>query len=159
MVDLPIQLSIVNAARNYLGRGDYWKNAVLPAAYGFPAYPAGTDKCNIFVAHRAVEAGATVPAISGWLNEYPPTANQWAGTEDTNDLLPGTQTGIDHWILENTLHPQPGFIVAHPASDGSGHVGIVDYDGVGISAGSVGIVHRKYKFYSDGTSGLRRYVP
>jgi len=47
--------------------------------------------------------------------------------------------------------------VAHPAATGSGHCGIVDYDGVGIAAG-VNDVNKLYLYWFDGTSGWRTYV-
>jgi len=40
-------------------------------------------------------------------------------------------------LLPVPLYPQPGLIVAHPAATGSGHCGIVDYDGVGIAQAAV----------------------
>ena len=158
IADTPIQLAIVTAARSRLGSSDCAELATLPAAWGFAAFPADSDKCNIFVAHMAMEAGATVPAINGIIHDYPPTANQWAGTADTHSFEPGVQTDIDHWELETSPYPQPGFIVAHPTPDGPGHVGIVDYDGEGIAAG-VATVNRNYTVFWDGTSGLRRYAP
>jgi len=60
-------------------------------------------------------------------------------------------------LLPVPLYPQPGLIVAHPAATGSGHCGIVDYDGVGIAAG-VNDVNKLYLYWFDGTSGWRTYV-
>ena len=159
VVDAPIQISIANAARNYLGSTDYPYGGTVPAAYGFPVFPSNTYKCSIFVAHRAVEAGAVVPAINGSLFEYPPLANEWAGVEDTKPWLPGFQNEIEHWLLETTPYLQPGFIIAHPEIGDHGHVAIVDYDGQGIGAGFSGTVNKKNESMLDGTSGLRRYVP
>lgn len=69
-------------------------------------------------------------------------------------------TDIDNWTLLTTPYPQPGFIVGHPSASGPGHVGIVDYDGHGIGAGSVsGTVNKKYGLFLDGTSGFRKYEP
>ena len=53
--------------------------------------------------------------------------------------------------------PQPGFIVAHPAALGSGHCGIMDFDGHAIAAGK-GNVNRRYEDWLDGTSGFSKYI-
>ena len=50
------------------------------------------------------------------------------------------------------VSPEPGFVVGHPNFDGSGHVGIVDYDGYAIGAGER-IVSRKFSDFLDGNSG------
>ena len=160
VTDTQIQIDIRDAAKGFLGSTAYPYDGVVTAQYGFPEYPANTYKCNIFVAHRAKQAGADVPAINGIPATYPPLANEWAGTEDTHPFIPGFQTDIDHWTLLITSYPQPGFIVGHPNASGSGHVGIVDYDGHGIGAGSVsGTVNKKYGLFLDGTSGFRKYEP
>lgn len=140
VADTQFQVDFSALARTWLGSTNYPLAGVVPADYGFSEFPAGAYKCNIFVAHRAVQAGAVVPAINGYLHNYPPTANQWAGTASTDPILPFVYT-IDHWLLENTAYPQPGFIVAHPDPSGPGHVGIVDYDGEGIGAGTSGTVN------------------
>jgi len=51
-------------------------------------------------------------------------------------------------LLSLPLYPQPGLIVALPAVTGSGHCGIVDYDGVGIAAG-VNDVNKLYLYWFD----------
>ena len=139
----------------------YSYQGTVPAAHGFPEYGTNTFKCNIFVAHRATQAGAVVPKINGLLYDYPPLANEWAGTEDTNPYWPGLQTTIEGWpLLATPFYPQPGMIVAHPNAESSGHVGITDYDGRGIGAGSsFGTVNKMYMDFLDGTSGFRRYEP
>jgi hypothetical protein len=162
VADTQMQVNIRNAAKGFLGNSDYEVSDVVPAQYGFPEVAAGANKCNIFVAHRAAQAGATVPLIGGYLGGDPPSANQWAGQDDTHPIFPpGVQTDIDHWILiPNPTYPQPGFIVGHPNPAGSGHVGIVDYDGQGIATGSLaGKIHKKYPAFLDGTSGFRKYEP
>lgn len=55
----------------------------------------------------------------------PPLANEWA---DRNVEIPNWE------VLDSTAYPEPGFIVAFPNPRGSGHVGIVDYDGWTINA-------------------------
>ena len=159
VTDTQMQIDIREAAKSFLGSTAYPYGGVVAAQYGFPEYPANTYKCNIFVAHRAEQAGADVPAINGIPATYPPLANEWAGTEDTHPFIPGFQTDIDDWTLLTTSYPQPGFIVGHPSASGPGHVGIVDYDGHGIGAGVSGTVNKKYPAFLDGTSGFRRYDP
>lgn len=53
--------------------------------------------------------------------------------------------------------PEPGYVVGHPASVGSGHVGIVDFDGEGVAAGRTE-VNRRCDWFLDGTSGFSVYV-
>lgn len=48
-----------------------------------------------------------------------------------------------------------GWVIAHPNSLGSGHVGIVDFDGVGIAAGKK-IVNRRFREWLDGSSTYRK---
>ena len=160
VTDTQIQIAIRNAARSFLGSTEYPLNGVVSAQYGFQEYGVGADKCNIFVAHRAVQAGAIVPAINGYFAPFdPPTANQWAGAQDTHLLILGTQTDIEQWTLVSSpAYPQPGFIVAHPNDQGPGHVGITDYDGEGIGAGTSGTVNKNFDFLG-GDSNWRQYEP
>jgi hypothetical protein len=51
---------------------------------------------------------------------------------------------------------EPGFVIAHPNSGGSGHCGIVDYDGWGIAAGTLN-VNRQSVMFLDGSSGLSKW--
>ena len=40
---------------------------------------------------------------------------------------------VDGWeYLGKGIWPEPGLVMGHPASVGSGHVSIVDFDGEGI---------------------------
>lgn len=98
-----------------------------------PAGPPGGWKCNLFVAHKETDGGATVPWInSGWVHSFPPSANQWAGTAGTE------QKNIPNWsLLGADAKPQPGYVVARGAS--TGHTGILDYDGAWISAGELNV--------------------
>ena len=65
---------------------------------------------------------------------------------------------VDGWkYLGKGTWPEPGLVVGHPASNESGHVGIVDFDGEGIAAGSVN-VSRRFDEFLDGTSGFNKYV-
>ncbi len=98
-----------------------------------PAGPPGGWKCNLFVAHKETDGGATVPWInSGWVHSFPPSANQWAGTAGTE------QKNIPNWsLLGADAKPQAGYVVARGAS--IGHTGILDYDGAWISAGELNV--------------------
>ena len=63
---------------------------------------------------------------------------------------------ISGWVhLGRTAYPEPGFIVGHPAANGPGHCGIVDYDGWTISARRYGI-SRKATSMLDGTCGYNK---
>src|ERR1051326_3595914 len=93
--------------------------------------PASINKCNIFVYHKAGDAGATVPLTRGGIPGYrtsPPLAYDWWDVS----------YGIDGWThLSNGSYPQPGYVISRPDSsvlpggvnEGQryGHVGILDY--------------------------------
>lgn len=114
-------------ALTYLGSEDYLATASLPQKNGFPSYGTGVFKCNIFVAHCIVESGLIVPRTRGFMRRYPPLANDWASAS----VL------IDHWeVVDDDAYPEPGYVVADPSSVGSGHMGILDFDGQAISAGA-----------------------
>lgn len=123
-------LDIRNKALDYMESTTYAYSSFLPTRNGFTAIPEGKWKCNAFVADVAIQAGAMVQPINprkGLLSGryYPPSANDWA---DGGTSIPG-------WIhLGREVYPEPGFIVGFPNGEGSGHVGIVDYDGWTISA-------------------------
>jgi hypothetical protein len=157
--DTQIQIDICRETQKFYASEDYTASRELPAQYGFPVYPASGNsviRCNIFVAHRATAAGATVPKINGFFYEYPPLANEWAGIEDTNSL-PGVPTWISHWHLSYVEKPQPGWIIAHPQPGDAGHCAITDYDGEGIGSGISGTVNKNYDEFWDGTTGQRQY--
>ena len=108
-----------------------------------------------------VDAGIPVPKVGGQLHmTYAPSANQWAGEDDTSLWL-GFQAEIDGWTMPDVAaKPQPGMIIAWPRGGGSGHVGILDYDGGGISAeASTRRVGKKADFLGDPTSRMRKPVP
>ena len=143
------QQTLRNCALGHLGSTAYLSTAALPAQYGFPAYPAGdvVFKCNIFVAHRIVQSGLPCPKTRGWFNSYPPLANDWAN--------PSYEIG-DWVLMPSEEYPEPGYVAADPDLDTSGHMGILDFDGCGISAGmsnvnrhfdtgSSNIVRRKWR--------------
>ena len=142
------QTNLVRCAERHLGSTAYLSSANLPAQYGFSSYPTSRYKCNIFVAHRIRECGMIVPDAHGVFNNYPPVANEWAD-EDFS---------IGAWVVvPNGDFPQPGFVFSDPSEDDSGHMGILDFDGAGISAG-VDNVNRGYKFewVSENNGKLRK---
>jgi hypothetical protein len=143
VVETDFQITIRNAARAMLGITGY------SFATENAPFPAGSNKCNLFVADMTTFAGAPAP----WFNTgnpfdgvtFPPVANQWAGIEST----PEGGTSISGWaLLPQSAVPQPGYVVAHPNPSGSGHVGVLDYDGRGIGAGEF-TVNRAYPFLDD----------
>jgi hypothetical protein len=125
------QITVSKEARKWLGNTEYRPGVYLPRRHGFSAFDVDSFKCNAFVAHQCTAAGAIVPRINGRLRWGPPTANQWAGVEST--LHDGTFSSVIYrWeLLPEDSFPQPGYVVSL-----QGHCGILDYDGVGIGAGS-----------------------
>ena len=145
VVDYNWQKLLRDSARQYLGQTSYAKSSFVSSDDRFTFVQFFKWKCNIFVAHRAREVGLDVPIqhiVSG--RSYPPSANDWAG---------GTVVGWD--VVPENDYPQPGYIIAHPNPSGSGHCGIVDYDGEGIAAGT-STVNRRYSGWADGTSVYRK---
>jgi hypothetical protein len=122
------QIDVRNAAKNNLGSVAYAeaaeiKSTIQPLISGTPR---DKPKCNRFVADQAIGGGAPVPAINGTLGTSYPSANQWCGAEVKD--IPG-------WtLLPRETYPQPGFVVAR-GNAGSGHCGIIDYDGAWITRG------------------------
>ena len=130
------QKTLRDCALDQLGSTAYLSSELLPAQFGFPEFPAGDliFKCNIFVAHRIVQSGLMCPKTRGWVNSYPPLANDWAN--------PSYEIG--NWIpLTSGECPEPGYVFADPDPDTSGHMGILDFDGAGISAG-ISNVNRRF---------------
>ena len=140
------QMDLRNAAKSYLGSAAYAFAAALPGEYGFSPLPSDSWKCNYFVAYRIKEAGLPLEVQRRRLwHSYPPLANDWANGAE-----------IPNWEYLGTMpYVQPGYVVGHPASYGSGHVGILDFDGEAIAAGRY-IVNRNYEEWLDGTSGFNR---
>ena len=140
------QIDLRNQALSYVGQAQYTKRGSVSAQYGFSELGSYDWKCNIFVAHMGIRAGLTIPHNSHWFSVYAPVANDWANG-----------TGIEGWeFLGRDICVQPGYVVGHPATTGSGHCGIVDFDGCAIGAG-VFTVNRQYKKWLDGTSGFHAY--
>lgn len=145
------QIDLRNCAKSFLGSTDYLEMSEISAQYGFSEYPGkdGAYKCNLFVAHRAVQSAVPVPAIHGRLwHAYPPLANEWGDRS----------FGIEGWSCVDVAgFPQAGFVSSDPATGGTpGHMGIVDFDGMGISAGMLN-VNRNFNACNQDTV-LRKYV-
>ena len=142
------QIDLRNCAKAYLGSVDYALMGELDGAYGFATVPDGSWKCNYFVAYRIREAGLPLlPQRQRLWRQYPPLANDWA-----NGAF------IPHWShLSLPSIVQPGYVSGHPAAAGSGHVGIVDFDGECIAAGAEN-VNRQYPHWKDGTCGFNKHT-
>ena len=145
------QIDLRNCAKSFLGSTAYLELVEVPAQYGFSASPGRDEsyKCNLFVAHRAVQVGLQVPAIHGRLwRAHPPLANEWGDRSFE----------IEGWDCVGVLEfPQAGYVSADPATGGvPGHVGIVDFDGRGISAGMLN-VNRNFNACNQDTV-LRKYA-
>ncbi len=142
------QLLLREAAVSWLGDTDYSLQGLIPSQFGFSGLDPTFWKCSLFVAHTATRIGQTVPVLHHgqyWISSYPPSANDWA-----------TGTPISGWrFLGNGVRPEPGWIVGHPAG-GHGHVGIVDYDGWAIAAGTSN-VNRRFTLFLDGSCGYDTY--
>ena len=140
------QIVLRNCAKSYLGSTDYALKTGLSGEYGFSSISKNSWKCNYFVAYRIRESGLPLSVQrQSLLHSYPPLANDWANG-----------AAIANWeFLGRMLYVQPGYIAGHPASIGSGHVGIVDFDGEAIAAGEKN-VNRRYVGWLDATSGFNR---
>ena len=109
-VDCQWQVDLRNHALAYIGSKSYSRAASVSAQYGFSGMPERSWKCNIFVAHSIIRAGLQVSRNNHWLRVYPPVANDWANG-----------TGITGWqFLGRDIYVQPGYVIGHPASVGSG---------------------------------------
>ena len=122
------QKTVRNCARGYLGDTSYGYELTVGAFGGFSEVGGDSWKCNVFVAHRLAECQLPVPAVHhgrfGSKN-WPPLANEWGN--------PSFE--IEHWsVIEPSAFPQPGMVAVKPSAGPNGHVGIMDFDGMAISA-------------------------
>lgn len=75
-----------------------------------------------------------------YLKSYPPLANDW----DSEFVQ------IEHWTrLQEGTFPQPGFVAAIHGEP-IGHCGILDFDGIGISAQGDRVTRKSYKILTNG---------
>jgi RHS repeat-associated protein len=118
--------TIANAAANQEGSGTYeYQNRK-------GTFPAGTNKCNEFVADTVASTGAPKPqvprsGILGWLGfTRDPTAKEWA------------TMSIKGWSAPDSVaNARPGDVIAvGHTHDAEGHVGIVVSPGWTASANS-----------------------
>ncbi len=92
-----VRSNIVSIADNQVGRLD-WQDS---ASRG--NFPAPSNKCNLFVYEVLSRAAADPGLPNGWINDYPPTAGQWADPTYT----------IPNWrVLPSAEPPLPGDVVA-----------------------------------------------
>lgn len=138
-------------ALSMLGSEDYEFDDYVDAREPYSSVGPFKWKCSIFVAHMICDVeyvGGIVSPVRQQQSAgvYPPLANEWAAG-----------VGVWPWKrLQNHEYVQPGFVVGHPNPYGSGHCGIVDFDGWAISAGRDN-VNRRFGEWFDTTSGYNRY--
>lgn len=140
----PLQLKVLEDARSYLGSTAYAKKNQIDTVPNHPNNPSNTDspKCNIFVYHQIYKQIETrVPFYYRWSRSNfswvvaAPAARQdwWDSPPENVPLLEFVWN--QRWV---TAMPEPGDIVSSggggPGS--SGHMGILDYDGSWINAGT-----------------------
>lgn len=149
---------------------DYYKNSTYwNYNESYKWYPAGTNKCNIFVGDMAEQAYINLPkhlANPGWHEWYtdwlgvgelygPPLAGDWA---NPNKEISGWR------ILGENETPRRGDVGAwgHGFSDATGHVGIVSTSGHIINeSGSKGkIADVSFDYFNSFKKPLlfRRYI-
>ncbi len=127
VVDEQWQINVGNSAKKHLGSKAYAK-----AANNSP-YKKGSWKCNQFVGDKVTGGGCIVPLINGNnpLRKHYPLANQWAGTDTKH---------IPNWtLLPRETYPQPGWVIARGVTGGTGHTGIIGYDGAWVGAGKYNV--------------------
>ena len=150
-----------NAAVQWLGSALYAQTASMVTEPGNFMNPktSGSPKCNLFVTHLANSVGARTPyfvrkkwGILTGIPSAPIARDDWFTNPELNiDLdIPG-------WRYKGvTDSPQPGMAVASPrtsAGANHGHVGILDYDGSWISAGSKTV--NKYVHLASGSPNYK----
>ncbi|MGL4554440.1 MAG: hypothetical protein ACRC33_25030 [Gemmataceae bacterium] len=119
---------IYQVARNYAQQTSrLWLNSATKGDF-----PAGKNKCNLFVYDVIVEAGVRPPpSVSKilWFGSRMPTAQEWSDPNVT----------IENWLVVS--EPAPGDVVAIGFDDNgrpgaTGHVGICGGNNTTISAAS-----------------------
>ena len=135
VTDTELQIMILASAHNWLGRTDY----SFASNRGMDGEADWTwrnqPKCNLFVFDRCSNVGAVLPTFSTWTSTYPPVAkDDWFNEPAKNVNMIGSG-----WHQKSYSEmPQPGWIVSSGGGGGvgHGHVGVLDYDGTWISAGT-----------------------
>jgi hypothetical protein len=150
-----LSLKLRNEAVRWLGSKAYNFEGKVSIQGGNPFNPntKNRNKCNLFVTHLANRMGAVTPYFYRKL--VLPTAPI---AKDDWHLNPERNVDLDPpgWFFKGSVaEPAPGMSVAsYGTSSSSGHVGLLDYDGSWISAGSKKV--NKYIHLSDEGS---RYKP
>lgn len=145
------QINLRNVAKSHMGSDVYAFDTRVAAYGGFSSVPEGSWKCNVFVAHRLADCGFSVPSVHhGRFNvrDWPPLANEWA-----NEMF-----HIQGWyVISAQDFPQPGYVAVRPSSGPNGHMGILDFDGMAISA-QADLVTRRSNVPSWGAAVYRKYT-
>ncbi|MBK1835458.1 hypothetical protein JIN78_15415, partial [Roseibacillus ishigakijimensis] len=157
VVDEQWQIDVRHEAKRNLGSKAYAK------AVANPPFKAGSWKCNQFVGDKATDGGATVPKINGNnpFRKHYPIANQWSETNPKH---------IPNWtLLARATYPQPGWVIARGVTGGTGHTGIIGYDGAWINAGATEVNRKadlRNAYYNEedpatpeGPARFRKYNP
>ena len=143
------QIDLRNCAKGYIGSTVYRESGDVPAQYGFSGIDRPNPKCNLFLAHRIVEAGLQCPVqYTGrlGLHSFPPLANDWQSDS----------VSLERWArVPATAYPQPGFVAA-TSGQPHGHCGILDFDGLGLSAQNYHVTRRSERLLTNGT--YRKYT-
>ena len=141
-----LQLKVLDDARAHLGSTAYAKKLQMDTVPDHPDNPAntGSPKCNIFVFHQLYKQLETrVPYYYRWSRSKfswvvaAPAARQdwWDSPPENVPILNFVWT--QRWV---TSRPEPGDVVSSPSGgpvgSNSGHMGILDYDGSWINAGT-----------------------
>jgi hypothetical protein len=124
-------------AVNWIGRTEYALINNVTTQEGLTFWNANTKnkwKCNIFLTHLANRVGATTPYYYeywGRMPRAPVAADDWHLNPEKHIDLDGPG-----WhFLGVAQEPSPGMSVAsHSYPPGSGHCGVLDYDGTWINA-------------------------
>ena len=161
VVDSDWQLEVLDRVVSNLG-STYYAQRPACEIYAGTFAQINLPKCNIFVYHKCNDAGAVVPLVRDdlpfHLNSLPPNAIDWNGyvIDNFENECQIDQSGnlviirdIPGWTsVSRSTMPQPGWVVARarayttnfyeakpPWTYGS-HVGVMDYDGSWVAAGS-----------------------
>ena len=124
---------IVAAANSYVGTGShsFWRPAGQPGG-GFPPYPPGTNKCNIFIAQVMDDVGNPMSAPQNGIYPDYPSAATWG---DPTASIPG-------WRPVPTNALRPGDVIGNGA-----HVGFVSGNRMTTSASTArGAVSNNWGF-------------
>jgi hypothetical protein len=141
------QIRLRNSAKSWLGSIVYARTTHIDIDPVWPNNPdlTGAPKCNIFVFHRCNESNNLATWIPGFqrldILPFPryvlvaPMAREdwWDQPEENIDL------DVHNWTQQGISQtPEPGQVASSPGGGpgASGHVGILDYDGTWINAGT-----------------------